>query len=457
MISLINIIIGIVLVCIGLGSLFCLCFWYKITKKRNIREEEQAFEALLAHDSIAQTPIQVMFRPTQRQRVDITESYVSFPSYLLPGLTPMMSQLQYLNELSLGGNQMTSLPTAIFQLHSLKKLLLGYNYLTDIPPDIHQLTSLESLYLYNNQFSSFPVALIRLTSLKRLDLSSNQITDLPPLIGELSSLCTLNMPENRITALPSTIGQLQSLEELWLSRNKLETLPSTISQLTSLRSFWVDSNELTDIPAKSIANCSILQELRLTSNKLQTIHFTIGFLPNLRMLNISKNPIKNLPLFLANKFHCIRDMKLSLDPSCSHKPTSMVYRGPPSLLDLCCTFLINTWVFPQLQNHHLYQFLLPYANTSDRGKWLWENAILEELKDKLMREFGDKRCDGCSKLFFGHEALSVHWTEQNRKLQVVATYCHPQCSPVVWNEEQYLNSIAWNGELSPANSLSGGN
>ena len=95
----------------------------------------------------------------------------------LTGAVPAeIGRLSALRQLSLRGNQLTSMPAEIGQLTSLKRLYLNGNQLKSLPAEIWQLMSLEDLFLNGNQLTSVPAEIGQLTSLTRLNLDYNELT-----------------------------------------------------------------------------------------------------------------------------------------------------------------------------------------------------------------------------------------------------------------------------------------
>ena len=123
-----------------------------------------------------------------------------------------------------------AVPAEIGRLSALRQLSLRGNQLTSMPAEIGQLTSLKRLYLYDNQLTSLPAEIWQLTSLEDLFLNGNQLTSVPAEIGQLTSLTRLYLSDNQLTTLPAEIGQLISLERLWLYDNQLTSLPAGIRE-----------------------------------------------------------------------------------------------------------------------------------------------------------------------------------------------------------------------------------
>ena len=66
-------------------------------------------------------------------------------------------------------------------LNDIQELDLGSNQITSIPESIGGLTNLQKLGLGSNQLSSIPASIERLTNLQYLDIDDNPLTDLSPL------------------------------------------------------------------------------------------------------------------------------------------------------------------------------------------------------------------------------------------------------------------------------------
>ena len=146
----------------------------------------------------------------------------------LSSLPPAIAQLQNLQELDLSGNQLSSLPPAIAQLQNLQGLNLRVNQLSSLPPAIAQLQNLQQLNLRGNQLSSLPPAIAQLQNLQRLYLSYNQLSSLPPAIAQLQNLQRLDLRDNQLSSLPPAIAQLQNLQELYLHDNPLPLPPEIL-------------------------------------------------------------------------------------------------------------------------------------------------------------------------------------------------------------------------------------
>ncbi|QSJ19362.1 leucine-rich repeat domain-containing protein [Nostoc sp. UHCC 0702] len=161
-------------------------------------------------------------------------------------------ELEWLEALDLGGNQITTLPEAIARLQKLTTLYLGHNQITTLPEAIARLQQLTSLYLSDNQITTLPEAITRLQQLTYLNLRGNQITTLPEGIARLQQLTILNLSYNRITTLPEGIARLQQLTILNLSYNRITTLPEAITRLQQLTTLDLSDNPIEKPPLEVV-------------------------------------------------------------------------------------------------------------------------------------------------------------------------------------------------------------
>ena len=100
------------------------------------------------------------------------------------------------HDLSFLDASIKSFPTEILQLQNLQTLNLGGNQLTSIPTEISQLQNLQTLNLEGNQLTSIPKEILQLQNLTDLNLRKNQLTSIPKEIGQLKNLQTLNLRDN---------------------------------------------------------------------------------------------------------------------------------------------------------------------------------------------------------------------------------------------------------------------
>jgi small GTP-binding protein len=109
-----------------------------------------------------------------------------------------------LQKLYLSGNQLTAVSEAIAQLTNLQELSLGGNQLTGAYA-IAQLTNLQELYLHGNRLKTVPAAIAQLINLRTLYLNYNQLTVVPRWLVELPKLRDLYLNNNPIETPPPEI------------------------------------------------------------------------------------------------------------------------------------------------------------------------------------------------------------------------------------------------------------
>lgn len=115
-------------------------------------------------------------------------------------IPPVIKFLKWIQELNLGYNNLTSLPTEISDLVHLKKLILCENQIEKLPylGTLTELTVCTVPFVNkNNKFISFYCFFFKL-----LDLRKNRLNEVPSEIGELPNLRVLDLEHNQITWLP---------------------------------------------------------------------------------------------------------------------------------------------------------------------------------------------------------------------------------------------------------------
>ncbi|MDP3533508.1 MAG: leucine-rich repeat domain-containing protein [Alphaproteobacteria bacterium] len=186
-----------------------------------------------------------------------------------------------------------------FRLNWLTNLNLNYNYLTSLPRTIDNLINLKVLSLRYNKIKSLPKTIGKLIHLEALLVKGNKLRSLPRTINKLINLSELFLCENKFTSFPETICNLTNLQGLGFSQNKLTSLPETISNLTNLQTLRLGYNNLTSLP-ETIGNLIELKELDLYNNHLTSLPKTIGYLTNLKQLNLSSNQLTMIPASIKN-------------------------------------------------------------------------------------------------------------------------------------------------------------
>lgn len=146
--------------------------------------------------------------------------------------------------MNLSKNCFTELPKGIMLVSDfLKDLNLGFNKLTSLHPDI-------GLYF-------------KLTS---LDLRNNQLSDLPSDMSSLKELRELVLSCNRFTKLPSVIYSLPKLEILFANDNKIESIdPQGMKQLSALATLDLQNNNIAQVPPE-LGLCKQIKSLQLSGN-----------------------------------------------------------------------------------------------------------------------------------------------------------------------------------------------
>lgn len=243
-------------------------------------------------------------------------------------LPEVITQLEFLTELVIRDEKLSSIPKTINKLLNLTSLTLsGFavaSQLRELPDSIIELDALENLTLESNQLNELPQRFGRLKNLRKLNLWDNNLQALPDSIGDLlklkellmglnkdlkripntlknlRSLETLSFHQNNLNQLPECIAELRNLHELDLSSNSLKFIPDSIQSMVKLKELDLSANYMGDFP-EIITTLTGIERLDLSGNYLQTIPKSIGKLVNLRRLHLDYNrELESLPDSIAN-------------------------------------------------------------------------------------------------------------------------------------------------------------
>jgi GTPase SAR1 family protein len=124
--------------------------------------------------------------------------------------------------------------------------------LTEIPAEVFELEWLEELNLKDNHLTTIPESIGNLKNLSVLNLSSWHIPDefklkaLPDSIGNLQNLTLLGLSGNQLSSLPDSLTRLQNLTYLYLSRNPLEDPPLEVAErgIEAIREYFRQKQEV---------------------------------------------------------------------------------------------------------------------------------------------------------------------------------------------------------------------
>lgn len=146
-----------------------------------------------------------------------------------------------LKVLKLYGNKLTELPEWICELESLEKLYIGKNQLKALPQSIGNLKNLKLLSAQYNDIDTLPNSIVELENLEQLILNQNKLKYLPDDIGKMKKLEILQLKFNEIKMLPSSIGDCEQMQFIYLNRNYLEEIPSSFGNMRKLRELYLSS------------------------------------------------------------------------------------------------------------------------------------------------------------------------------------------------------------------------
>lgn len=215
----------------------------------------------------------------------------------IENISEKIKNLLFLEKLSLGNNNISSIPKFILNLPNLKFLSIGKNIKT-IPKEIYFLSKLESLDLSDNYFEIFPDSVLELKNLKSLSLMSCGLNYIPDTLGDLNNLEYLNLSNNKISVFPESLSNLKKLKELNITNNSIEILPNFVSNLENLETLGIGFYE-SNIKATNkfnliddIKNLSNLNVIRLFNSNISEFPKILLKIKGLRYVDIRGNKLE---------------------------------------------------------------------------------------------------------------------------------------------------------------------
>ncbi|XP_043786589.1 leucine-rich repeat-containing protein 40-like [Apis laboriosa] len=219
-----------------------------------------------------------------------------------------------LKTLTLGNNQIESIPEEIIKLVYLEIFDLSHNKITLIPEYIGLMPNIKQLMIDGNDVKNIRTDIIRCgtsrilkhiqQNLKSTNLDSkryvtlNTSTNIYPDRYTMQSTKLLSLTGQNLTEIPQEVLENACKADVGtvdLSRNNFSTLPDELHIITKVTDLKLTSNQLTHIPEWICEKYKYLQILDLSKNYLESLPSNIGLLKYLQELNISFNRYKEIP------------------------------------------------------------------------------------------------------------------------------------------------------------------
>ncbi|XP_027182354.1 LRR receptor-like serine/threonine-protein kinase GSO1 [Coffea eugenioides] len=178
-------------------------------------------------------------------------------NHLIGGIPTAFKNLQNLQGLTVGDNNLNDTLDKLCNLHSLTSVDLTTNQFSgSIPECFGNMTSLRDLELGNNFLAyAIPNSFWNLKDLLQLNLSSNSLNGSLPLeVGTLKAVTSIDISANQFSGdIPSTTGGLQNLLILNFSQNQFHgSIPESFGNMLSLQGLYLSHNNLSGFIPKSL-------------------------------------------------------------------------------------------------------------------------------------------------------------------------------------------------------------
>lgn len=189
------------------------------------------------------------------------------------GEKPLPDKYQMRNTQMLTYNEKVSendIPEVIFE-HAAEAAVrtvdMSKNILTQLPEKMELLSiSVQELQLGTNKLTSLPSYLGNFKKLQFLDVPVNQLSDLPQELAQCPYLREINIAANRFKELPSCIYELKALEILVAADNQVPSINvEGLSKLERLATLDLHNNSIDFVPLE-LGNMTQLKMLLINGN-----------------------------------------------------------------------------------------------------------------------------------------------------------------------------------------------
>lgn len=149
------------------------------------------------------------------------------------------------NEVDLSGLGLEELPGDFARAVNATSVSMGGNKLTELPTALREMRALQRLVGSDNQLAALPSWIGELAELRFLELTRNRLATLPASLKSLGRLTYLGLRDNALDAV--TTDGLRSLEELCLAGNRMRRIDG--AGPPALRILDASNNLLTHVPS----------------------------------------------------------------------------------------------------------------------------------------------------------------------------------------------------------------
>eukprot|EP01088_Endostelium_zonatum_P003311 TRINITY_DN1451_c0_g1_i1.p1 TRINITY_DN1451_c0_g1~~TRINITY_DN1451_c0_g1_i1.p1 ORF type:complete len:656 (-),score=116.36 TRINITY_DN1451_c0_g1_i1:32-1999(-) len=240
---------------------------------------------------------------------------------------PQLAPFVNIEVLTLTGNQMTVMDSAIGLLLHLRELMMNGNRIKVLPPQIGRCVKLEKIHIANNLLTTLPLEIGYLVKLEELLLNGNPLGT-----GTQPSTSALGDPEPG-GGIPRTIGKCSNVQILDLSGCQLDSLPNELTRMPNLLELNLSCNDLKVLPA-TMGRMTRLAKLDLSDNQIKDLPISMGFIKSLEYMALERNPIGNpklLERYSVSVGHAMIYLEARLEEFMADNPsfTAASLLGPP--------------------------------------------------------------------------------------------------------------------------------
>ncbi|GFQ95371.1 toll-like receptor Tollo [Trichonephila clavata] len=210
-----------------------------------------------------------------------------------------LKSLQFLKTLNLNNNTLGSLNNSSFQdLKQLRYLSLSQNQIGNLTKDAFKhLASLKTLILSKNNIHNLEQGIFdECEALNAIDLSDNHLTHINGLFINLKSLTFLNVSRNNIQWFDYAVIPIE-LDELDLHSNEIPSLSNyyELEDTLQLRALDASFNFISLVNGGSFPHR--ISRLKINNNRISQVHhFTFLAKSNLSYVNMANNNIESLEI-----------------------------------------------------------------------------------------------------------------------------------------------------------------